>query len=251
VNAKLVVDHKEKGKLKKGFCLNCWLKKEFCLCGKVPTFTIEKCNLLVFVHYKEYLRSSNTGILAAVACPQVQLFVSGRQEDEKKLAELITDNIHDTFALFPDDKAITITEFCEQRKLHYLKQQSGKDVCISDPKELIKKPVNVILLDATWRQAKGMRRRLPKEVPLVKLADNFQVSINTMRTQSTLGRISTVEAIAELLKALGEKQSEIDRLLEGLRLRMKAVHTMCNGDDPTDFLNEVKLSLEKYKVHTV
>eukprot|EP01120_Amphizonella_sp_Union-15-10_P003454 TRINITY_DN13875_c0_g1_i1.p1 TRINITY_DN13875_c0_g1~~TRINITY_DN13875_c0_g1_i1.p1 ORF type:complete len:321 (+),score=53.29 TRINITY_DN13875_c0_g1_i1:42-1004(+) len=204
-------------KTQKNFCGNCWLKKQICICNGIQKFST-KNRLLLFLHYKEYMRSSNTGVLTVLGNPESStLYLSGKLEDEKALKDQIEKHPHDTFILFPEPKAITLSEFLELRKTRY--EQSNLTVSPDVP-------LNAIVLDGTWRQVKSLRKRLPDGIPFVKLS-NSQLSINTLRTQSTLGRISTAEAIAELLKELGEDPNEIQKLERLLELRIHAVNYQC------------------------
>merc|ERR1711971_1216494 len=66
-------------------------------------------------------------------------------------------------------------------------------------------PLLAVLVDGTWRQARRMHRSLDT-LPHVKLQPR-QLSDFHWRRQTREDRISTVEAAALLLEALGESES--------------------------------------------
>ena len=80
-------------------------------------------------------------------------------------------------------------------------------------------PLELIVVDGTWQQAKILAKRVPPSVPRVALAAAPSRSLfgSSLREQSAereaQGRVCTVEAVAMLARQMGEPPEEVDALL--------------------------------------
>jgi DTW domain-containing protein YfiP len=157
-------------------------------------------------HHKEFFNAANTGKILFSSAPRADLFIGAIPEDEKRLAEIVAADAVNSLVLFPSGDSITVQDFEKERK--------EKGVAAGHP-------VNIVALDGTWGQAKHLHARLMRlpefaNVRKVRLAPE-QLSKFMSRKQSQVDRICTVEAVALLLKELGEPpdvQAALERGLE-------------------------------------
>ena len=80
-------------------------------------------------------------------------------------------------------------------------------------------PLELIVVDGTWAQAKLLAKRVPPSVPRVALAAAPQRSLfgSSLREQSAereaQGRVCTLEAVGMLALQMGEPPEEVESLL--------------------------------------
>eukprot|EP00742_Colponemidia_sp_Colp-10_P004109 GILJ01004384.1.p1 GENE.GILJ01004384.1~~GILJ01004384.1.p1 ORF type:complete len:385 (-),score=49.36 GILJ01004384.1:129-1283(-) len=92
-------------------CSNCWLTKDFCVCGELhKTHNELKHTFLVYMHHKEYMRASNTGKLILSMFPNSKMYLHCVDEDERSLAEALQADPEYTFVLFPSRDAISVKQ---------------------------------------------------------------------------------------------------------------------------------------------
>jgi DTW domain-containing protein YfiP len=152
-----------------GVCPRCFLKVDLCLCSEL-TCIRSKIRIVIIRHVREERLTSNTARLAALMLSNVRIVPYGGGEpfDEGSLRG------DDTWLLFPDAKSAA---------------PRGR-------------PQRLVLLDATFRQA----RRMYKKISGLRLLQ--QCALNAPE-QRTPGRrrsprsdgLSTIEAIATALAA--------------------------------------------------
>ena len=94
-------------------------------------------------------------------------------------------------------------------------------------------PLELIVVDGTWAQAKMLAKRVPPSVPRVALAAAPQRSLfgSSLREQSAereaQGRVCTLEAVGMLALQMGEPPEEVEALLGYLATFIGAcVHTV-------------------------
>ncbi len=111
-----------------GLCPRCFLKKQLCLCSEL-TLVRSNIEIVIVRHVSEERLTSNTGRLAALMLGSVRIVPYGGSEpfDEAALRG------DDTWLLYPDAGSVA---------------PSGRPQCL-------------VLLDATFRQARRMYRRIP------------------------------------------------------------------------------------------
>ena len=150
-----------------GVCPRCFLKVVLCLCAELPHIR-SKTQIVIVRHVGEEWLTSNTGRLAALMLSNVRIVPYGGGEPFNE------DPLHgdDTWLLFPDAKA---------------------GIPRTQPKRLV-------LLDATFRQA----RRMYKKIPGLRLLQQCALDVPEHRTPGLrraprADGLSTIEAIAAAL----------------------------------------------------
>ena len=214
-----------------GACLACTLNP--CMCSRLPPLPLSH-RLHVVTHCKEVLRTTATGKLLLLAHPDATLFVSGLPEHDAELARVCrrpsavvlypAEN-----ALAPEDllaRAARLEPGADARRAEEwggadarVPVQGGGDGaddatsegrCVDNLERSAAAPLDIILLDGTWNQARMMGRSLPGSVPRVAISCAEQRSVfgclvrKQGKQREEAGRISTVEAYAQLALALGD-----------------------------------------------
>lgn len=131
---------------------------------------------MIVRHHTEQFRSSNSGRLANLALPNSEIIEYGDAHDGRSdPAKLVFPD--GAWLLFP---AGDMTEVAP------------------DPP-----PRHLIVLDATWAQARKMYRKLDglRGVPILRLPDEA-MPVARLRQSPGVGRVSTIEAIARALRML-------------------------------------------------
>jgi DTW domain-containing protein YfiP len=126
-------------------------------------------------HHREQNRSSNSGRLAHQALPNSAIVDYGGTSPERELAVLPP--LDGAWLLFPEGEPTV--------------------ACPSPP------PAQLVVLDATWSQARRMYRKLDalRGLPILRLPDEL-VPEARLRASPGPGRVSTIEAIARALRLL-------------------------------------------------
>jgi DTW domain-containing protein YfiP len=144
-----------------------------CLCAEVPTVAT-RTRVVIVRHFTEQNRSSNTGRLAHQALPNSVIVDhgGGHRGSSDPLPPL-----DGAWLLFPAGEPTT--------------------VCPEPP------PRQLVVLDATWSQARRMYRKIDalRGLPILRLPD-IPVSTARLRQSPGEGRVSTIEAIAAALRLL-------------------------------------------------
>lgn len=136
-------------------------------------------SFLVYMHYKEYCKSSNTGKIVEKVITNSEVFIHGLPEDTGKLLARINEA---TCVLYLNDSAVEFEEW---------KQTLGPDANLQ-----------FILLDSCWAQAKKLNKTIPLEVPRVKLTPS-SLSKFRSKTQKKTPGLCTAECAGLVLKLLG------------------------------------------------
>ena len=141
-------------------------------------------NFILLMHPKEPYKSSNTGRLIAELFPQnTQALIWSRTD-------------------MPMD-FIEQTQREPNLALLYPAGESDKTVNIA----ALDRPLSVILLDGTWKQAARMARLSPYLQQLPKINLEIPEEHDYLRTSQTPQQASTAHAAAELLHQLGENDN--------------------------------------------
>lgn len=165
-------------------CARCLFPFEACLCPDVRRVET-RTRFLVLRHASEHTRPSNSGRWAALALPRARLVeyaLPGAEPDLSALAE------PGTVVLFPSPH----------------------------PATLVPLPRQVVVLDATWAQARRMIQRIPalRTLPRLALPARALAVVDPIRRSKVAGGLCTLEAMAAALHLLGE--TEAGRALDGL-----------------------------------
>jgi DTW domain-containing protein len=164
-------------------CPRCLLQRRVCLCAEVPSIET-RTRVVIVRHHLEQFRSSNSGRLANLALTNSEIINHGGIGGPAKLTSL-----EGAWLLFPEGEAT--------------------QVCPSPP------PRQLIVLDATWSQARRMYRKLDalRGLPILRLPD-APMPAARLRNSPGEGRVSTIEAIARALRLLegDEPAASLERL---------------------------------------
>lgn len=149
-------------------CERCLFQRRICLCGEIPALP-SRTRIVIVRHHQERWRSSNTGRLAHLALPNSEIVDYGGGEPAR-LPELTG-----AWLLYPE----------------------GPTVELGEP------PARLVVLDATWSQARRMYRKLHalRGLPTLRLPDGPMAAAR-LRESPGPGRVSTIEAIARALRLI-------------------------------------------------
>jgi DTW domain-containing protein YfiP len=150
-------------------CPRCLLQRRVCLCAEVPVVAT-RTRIVIVRHHLERWRSSNSGRLAHLAMPNSEVVDHGGE-----LGLAVLPPLEGGCLLFPQ----------------------GEPVRVPDPV-----PRTLVVLDATWSQARRMYRKLEglRGLPVWRLPEAPPAA--RMREAPSPDRVSTLEAIAHALRAL-------------------------------------------------
>jgi DTW domain-containing protein YfiP len=165
-----------------GRCARCLYRLEWCLCAEVPRLET-RTRIVIVRQHSERFRSSNTGRLAHLALATSELRdVGGPGRLELPAIDA------DAWLLFPEGEPRTEAP--------------------------VPPPSTIIALDASWSQARRLRQRLPTLQGRRLLALDPEPAALRMRKAPVATHVSTIEAIAGVLRLLGEPAAAdaLDRL---------------------------------------
>lgn len=205
---KIVIQTKEET-FSRHRCKSCWLLERHCLCdGLVPVSL--PMDFSVLLHYKEFLRISNSGHLLALAHPGSRLLVEGKEDDEQKLSALEAAAVREPYSvvvLMPCAGSLSISELKQRR------EESGTTGRL-----------HVILLDGTWRQARALNRRVSEKVVRVRVEVTEKPTMFRLRTRTRADGISTLEAALSLVEEWGQEGRQEGEAGVAEMLRLLGVH---------------------------
>ena len=182
-------------------CVVCRLPTDLCVCRDLPQYPLP-LGFLLLQHVRERRSSSNTGNLVRKVLPNSSIVAYGRQGapfDPKRL----TDVDGAAALLYPSPDA----------------------VALSADRIAVDEVTTLVVLDATWPQARRMFQRLP---PLRRLpawclpqsrAPRWQ-----LRKQRQPGHLSTAGAVASALEVCG--YPEAAATLDGALAAMTRAHLL-------------------------
>lgn len=198
----------------KGQCSRCFMTRSCCICRIIQDSYIPKVKtkVVVFMHYKEFGRASNTGTLLGLTL-DAPVFIYGRGNDIEDLSSLLLSE--KGVILYPSSDSLSISSLANS-------DQESNSGSIS----------TVCLIDSSWRQAPSMNRALSSAIPRInvdKLVAKKSEFIS--RKQHVNGdKISTIEAAILALQHLGEHKEGLDLLSSALRLRVDALKVQSGYD---------------------
>lgn len=151
-----------------GRCPRCLLVASVCLCAEIPRVAT-RTRVVIVRHHLEQWRSSNSGRLAHLALANSELVEHGGQGGPARLPAL-----DGAWLLWTDGEP-----------------------CESAP---VPPPRQLVVIDATWSQARRMYRKLAalRGLPILRLPD-APMPAQRLRESPGPGRVSTIEAIARAL----------------------------------------------------
>jgi DTW domain-containing protein YfiP len=152
-------------------CSRCLLQQRVCLCAEIPSIAT-RTRIVIVRHHLERFRSSNSGRLAHLALVNSELVDHGGSGGPAKLADL-----DGAWLLYPEGPPTTTAP--------------------------VPPPEQLVVLDATWSQARRMYRKLDRlrGLPIFRLPDE-PIPAARLRESPGEGRVSTIEAIARALRMI-------------------------------------------------
>ena len=155
-------------------CARCLFPPAACLCPAIPRVAT-RTEFLLLRHASELGRPTNSGRWAALALERMEVLdyaLPGRALDLDALAGPAT------AVLFPSPH----------------------------PPRLETPPQRIVVLDATWAQARRMIQRIPalQSLPRLALPARRRTAAAPLRRPTIAGGVSTIEAVAGALELLGE-----------------------------------------------
>jgi DTW domain-containing protein YfiP len=158
-------------------CSNCDSSLTLCMCAVLPRLDL-RTKVALVIHRHELLRSSNTGMLAVRALVNSELRIRGERRGTLDLSNLLSPHYR-SLLYFPSSEAMELTP----------------QLVAQDPR-----PVQLIVPDGTWRQARKIHSRHHelKDVPRVKISTPND-STYQLRVQSRPEGMATLLAIAAAL----------------------------------------------------
>eukprot|EP00511_Aplanochytrium_stocchinoi_P008735 CAMPEP_0204857310 /NCGR_PEP_ID=MMETSP1347-20130617/20590_1 /ASSEMBLY_ACC=CAM_ASM_000690 /TAXON_ID=215587 /ORGANISM="Aplanochytrium stocchinoi, Strain GSBS06" /LENGTH=242 /DNA_ID=CAMNT_0052004675 /DNA_START=58 /DNA_END=786 /DNA_ORIENTATION=+ len=189
----------------------------------------KKVKFFVYIHFTEFFNAGDDAKLLELAAPScAKLFVHGRAGDDDRLKTSIDEGggPANAVVLFPSDTAMTVNNYLKYRRCSFKQHDHIQDFDV-DAEGVgveIEKPLQIIVIDSTWRRARKMQHHLKSvigEVKHVKLETDI-ISVYA-RTQSQSGRICSVEAVALMLLEFGESKDICEELIEYVKINNKAL----------------------------
>ena len=177
-------------------CSRCYQRKEICICPILPTVQT-RTEFLILRHIKEAERPSNTGRLVALTMPNSRIAScgGGSRVGRSSLAGGLLGA--GTYLLWPDGTTCP--------------REIGD---LTTPKHAT---VRVVVLDATWRQARKLYSRMPVlwAIPRLTLSAP-SLRRERLREQHRMDGMSTLEAVAAAVSLLeGPEAAEpLERLYD-------------------------------------
>lgn len=183
-------------------CFRCYQRREICLCPIIPSVETS-VEFLILRHIYEAEKPSNTGRLAALALTNSKLISCGGGQ-RIGLACVDDDllNAPGTWLLWPDG-AGTLPRTSDRQS-----------------------PARVVVIDATWQQARRLYSSLPAFWRMPRLALEAPVAQRKrLRDQHCPNYMSTLEAVAAAVAMLegGGKNVPLDNLYDELVRRRRSL----------------------------
>jgi len=178
-------------------CSVCDASLTLCMCSVMPRLDLHTKIALV-IHHRELERSSNTGLLALRALVNSELRIRGDSREALDLSDLLSPRYR-TLLFYPCAAAVEL----------------DRDLVCKDPR-----PIQLIVPDGTWRQARKIHSRHPelKDVPRVKISTPND-SMFQLRAQSRPEGMATLQAIACALGIIESDQVGV-QLMKLYRARL-------------------------------
>ncbi len=176
-------------------CPRCYQRREICICPILPTVQT-KMQILILRHIYEAERPSNTGRFVALAMPNSRIIPCGGG-DRIGLPPVDDELLRapGTMLLWPDGV--------------------GADLSMSD----LKPSSRIVVIDATWQQARRLYRNMSalRELPRLALPAP-KGRRERLREQRRSDGMSTLEAVAAAVARLegAEKAQPLEELYDEL-----------------------------------
>lgn len=196
-------------------CYRCFWPRQLCWCDRIvpmPTRT----RFLFVMHPKEFKREkANTGRLTHLCLPNSAIHVGLDLSADPALARQLDDPAFHTVLLYPGPTAHNLSS-------------------APLPPAWSDRPLQVVLLDATWSGARKMLRLSPplQRLPRIMFTPTAP-SRYLIKQQPQDGCLSTLESVHELLTVLADQgidEYPLPAQLLGLFDRMQQFQMACAAD---------------------
>jgi len=161
-------------------CSLCGASLTLCMCAEVPRLDL-RTKIALVIHHRELSRSSNTGLLALQSLVHSEVRIRGESREALDLSGLLSPEYR-SLLFYPSADALEL-----DREL----------VCLDS------RPIQLIVPDGTWRQARKIHSRHPelRNIPRVKISAPNRGTFQ-LRAQSRRERMATLQAIACALRII-------------------------------------------------
>jgi len=158
----------------------CAASRTLCLCDAVPRIEL-RTKICLVIHHRELSRSSNTGLLAVRALVNSEVRIRSEGRVALDLKDVLSSQYR-TFLFYPTDDAV------ELDKALVMQEHT---------------PIQLIVPDGTWRQARKIHTRHPelRDLPRVKISTPNHSTFQ-LRAQSRPEGMATLQAIAHGLAVI-------------------------------------------------
>ena len=173
-------------------CPKCQIHLASCFCERIPSLNT-KTKISFIMHIGELKLPSNTVNLANHCLKNAEIHLRGAKENPLDLDQVLDDRYTPLY-LYPTEDAIPL-----------------------DKKFLnsIKGPIQLIIPDGSWSQAKKIKRRESRLNSIQAVTLPFQIeSQYKLRRSPTKGHLSTFEACAYALDLIEKDSSPLKELLD-------------------------------------
>jgi len=191
-------------------CQRCFVNLNLCFCKDIESIST-RTKVSFIMHVKELALTSNTAKVCTEALDNAQYFIRGSRS-AKDFSKIYSPSLtHYQLYLYPTDDSLPLT---------------------NDLISNIDKPIELVVPDASWNQAKKFHQReeVFKEMQKVHLI-NQKKSIYTLRTQKYDSGVCTLEAVAYALEIIegSDVKEHLLRILkvmniQNLKARMRLKH---------------------------
>lgn len=208
-------------------CETCKLTPHLCVCDETPRLDVP-LRFTIIQHIEEIHSQSNTGTITHRTLPGSRRLVHGSREAPLE-ASLWDDPEREFCVLFPVPGAPPVSP-------EVPRVRPGREL-------------DVVVLDATWKQARRMSRRIPglPALPFVTLPDRPRASLLLRKPDPRReGQLSTGEAIAGVLRARGhvEESDRLEAFLKKVASRILHIRGKLGRADVTDIPNSLSVKRE-------
>ena len=191
-------------------CKGCGLYKGICICRHIVKNSLST-RLTLLIHSMELRKVSNTGRLARLCLENSAMFIRGKKGIVWNENEILPGG-YEHRILFPN----------------------ANQVLTPDMRLINGKPINLIVPDGNWHQAKRMIISEPylQKIKRVKLVPRPSVH-HYVRKAAAPGKVSTLEAVARAYGLL--ENTEIQNQLENVLTAMNEKLNKIRGYRPGQF----------------
>ncbi|CAE8602908.1 unnamed protein product [Polarella glacialis] len=180
----------------------------------MPQLTFKtRTKFLIYMHPRDWYNAGDDAkILLSAAPASSEIFVFGRPGDDERLKRSLEES-SSALLLFPDASAVSVEEFLDQKQGDITADISAPGVTA------------IVVIDGTWNNVKQMQKHFTKEVaPSVPHVKLMPTSLSVYaRTQTRKDGISSVEAVALLLREFGESPVVCDELVRYITVNNEAL----------------------------